>query len=168
MRSIGYVPQTLALFPHMTAVENVAFGIRESTRLHRRAKAQEWLSRFAVAHLAHRRPAQWSGGEQQRVAIARALATTPKLLLLDEPFSALDEETKFSIIGDLRAWLSSARLAALFVTHDVAEAFALGDNVVEIKGGAVVQQGSVATVLGARRDELLARLRGTNASPAST
>lgn len=153
-RGIGYVPQMLALFPHMTAEENVAFGMR----LQPRAKAREWLERFAVAHLADRRPAQWSGGERQRVAIARALATNPRLLLLDEPFSALDEKTKFSAIEDLKLRLRESGLTVLFVTHDVAEAFALGERVIEIEGGKISQEGSVFDVLGGRRDELIRRL----------
>ena len=153
-RGIGYVPQTLALFPHMTAEENVAFGMRSDPR----TKAREWLQRFGVAYLADRRPAQWSGGERQRVAIARALATGPRLLLLDEPFSALDENTKFSVIEDLKTWLQESALTVLFVTHDVAEAFALGERVVEIESGRILREGSVSDVLGGRRDELVRRL----------
>ncbi|HLY92016.1 MAG TPA: ATP-binding cassette domain-containing protein, partial [Candidatus Angelobacter sp.] len=103
-RRTGYVFQDLALFPHMTAAENIAFGVRESTE-NKRNRVRDILERFHVAHLAENRPDEISGGERQRVALARALVIQPQLLLLDEPFSALDDELKLAIIADLKRWL---------------------------------------------------------------
>jgi ABC-type sulfate/molybdate transport systems ATPase subunit len=173
-RGVGYVPQTLALFPNMTAEENVAFGavssfkfrvLRSGTQTNKsqgrysgREAAEHWLRRFGVAHRAKAMPRDLSGGERQRVAIARALASGPRLLLLDEPFSALDENTKFAVIQDLKTWLRESVLTVLFVTHDVAEAFALGERVIEIEDGKILQEGSVPEVLGGRRDDLIRRL----------
>lgn len=154
-RRIGYVAQSLALFPHLTARQNAAFGIRSGDK---NGVAGEWLQRFGVAHLAERRPADWSGGERQRVAIARALASGPRLLLLDEPFSALDEQTKFAIVSDLKSWLRESGLPALFVTHDVGEAFALGDRLIEIEKGKIIRQGTITEILADRRDEMVRRL----------
>ncbi|MEO8725269.1 MAG: ATP-binding cassette domain-containing protein [Acidobacteriaceae bacterium] len=158
-RRIGYVAQALGLFPHMSAFDNAAFGVPPGTnREQRKSSANEWLRRFGVVHLAERRPGDWSGGERQRVAIARALASAPRLLLLDEPFSALDEQTKFGIILDLKKWLREAGLPVLFVTHDVAEAFALGDRLIEIDRGKIMREGGITEILGERRDDMVRRL----------
>lgn len=136
-RRIGYVFQDLALFPHMSAAENVGFGIRgngdEKTRL-----VRDILERFHIAHLAANRPAEISGGERQRVALARALVTRPRLLLLDEPFSALDDELKLAIIADLRRWLEENQIPVLLVTHDRQEAEMMGDRALLLKEGRVV------------------------------
>ncbi len=158
-RRIGYVQQSLALFPHLTALENVVFGMREPRR-ERAALAAAWLERVGVSARARARPAQLSGGERQRVAIARALATGPRLLLLDEPFSALDAKTKFALTDDLRDWIPP-QIPVLFVTHDLTEAFALGDRVVEIAAGRIVAQGTPDAVVGDGRDRLIARLQRT-------
>jgi molybdate transport system ATP-binding protein len=159
-RGIGYVPQTLALFPHMTAAENVAFGMLKAVSSFkvRASKAGEWLERVGVAHRAHAKPHELSGGERQRVAIARALATGPRLLLLDEPFSALDDTTKFRLLDDFKQLLAEAAVPVLFVTHDVVEAVTLGMRAIEMSDGRVVRSGDAEEVLGARREELLRRL----------
>ena len=136
-RRVGYVFQDLALFPHMTAAENIGFGIR-SNGDERARMVRDILERFHIAHVASHRPDEISGGERQRVALARALVTRPRLLLLDEPFSALDDELKLAIIGDLKQWLEQNSIPVLFVTHDRSEAEVLGERVVRLKDGSVV------------------------------
>ena len=136
-RRIGYVFQDLALFPHMTAAENIAFGIRENGN--RRAElVRDMLERFSIAHVAEHRPGEISGGERQRVALARALVTEPRLLLLDEPFSALDDPLKLEIIADLKLWLEQHRIPVLFITHDRTEAGALGERTLLMKDGRMI------------------------------
>jgi molybdate transport system ATP-binding protein len=136
-RRIGYVFQDLALFPHMTAAENIAFGIRENGN--RRADlVRDMLERFSIAHVAEHRPGEISGGERQRVALARALVTEPRLLLLDEPFSALDDPLKLEIIADLKQWLDAHRIPVLFVTHDRTEADVLGERTLLMKDGSMI------------------------------
>jgi molybdate transport system ATP-binding protein len=140
-RRVGYVFQDLALFPHMTAAENVAFGIRSNGNSDARTRlVRDILERFHIAHLAGNRPGEISGGERQRVALARALVTNPRLLLLDEPFSALDDELKLAIIGDLKQWLAQNSIPVLLVTHDRSEAGLLGERMLLMKDGSVVTQ----------------------------
>jgi len=136
-RRIGYVFQDLALFPHMSAAENVAFGIRENGD-RKQNLVRDILERFHIAHLASHRPDEISGGERQRVALARALVTNPRLLLLDEPFSALDDELKMSIIADLQRWLESNKIPVLLVTHDREEARMMGGRMLLMKEGRVI------------------------------
>jgi molybdate transport system ATP-binding protein len=135
-RRIGYVFQELALFPHMTAAENVGFGIRNNGD-EKRELVRDMLERFHIAHLAANHPDKISGGERQRVALARALVTQPHLLLLDEPFSALDDELKLAIIGDLKQWLAQNKIPVLLVTHDRSEAQMLGGRMLLMKEGSV-------------------------------
>ncbi len=142
-RRIGYVFQDLALFPHMTAAENVAFGIRVNGN-QRAEMVRDVLERFSISHVASHRPGEISGGERQRVALARALVTQPRLLLLDEPFSALDDALKLEIIADLRQWLEQHPIPVLFVTHDRSEAAALGDRMLVLNEGRIVRQDSLA------------------------
>ena len=133
-RRIGYVFQDLALFPHMTAAENVGFGIRVNGS-RREEMVRDVLERFSIVHVAAHRPGEISGGERQRVALARALVTQPRLLLLDEPFSALDDALKLEIIADLKQWLEQHRIPVLFVTHDRSEAGALGERMLVLQEG---------------------------------
>lgn len=142
LRRVGYVFQDLALFPHMSVARNVGFGVRvNGTEKPRVVKSA--LEKFRIARLAHHRPAEISGGERQRVALARALVTQPRLLLLDEPFSALDDELKHGIIADLKRWLADNPVPVLFVTHDREEARALGDRVLLLKDGRIAGEGDV-------------------------
>jgi len=157
-RRLGYVFQSLALFPHMTVQENVEFGIRDDPASERRYKAIAMLDSMRIAHRASARPERISGGERQRVAIARALAPQPRVLLLDEPFTALDYETKSHILTDLRIWISRHALPVLFVTHAVEEVFALADRVVIIEAGKIVVEGKPVDILGKQRDRLIADL----------
>ena len=136
-RRVGYVFQELALFPHMSAAQNIAFGIRAPGD-ERMSGVRDVLERFHIAHVAASRPDEISGGERQRVALARALVTRPRLLLLDEPFSALDDELKLSIIGDLKQWLADNSIPVLLVTHDRSEASLLGERMLRLKEGGVI------------------------------
>lgn len=143
-RRVAYVFQSLALFPHLTGIGNVAYGIsREHERGERRARARELLERFGVGHLADRRPRTYSGGEAQRVALARAMAISPRVMLLDEPFSALDREIRHKLWSEVRDLIDELGVPALCVTHDRDEARALGDRVVRLTRGQVTETGGV-------------------------
>ena len=143
-RRVAIVFQSLALFPHMTALENVTYGIQRTLdRPARAERALALLERLRVGHLAHRKPRTFSGGEAQRVALARALATRPRVILLDEPFSALDRELRVELIADLRESIRELHLPVLFVTHHREEAQALGDRLVLLAGGRVQRIGGM-------------------------
>jgi molybdate transport system ATP-binding protein len=159
-RRIGYVHQDLALFPHLTAEENVAYGLRELNASERRVRAREIMNAFRIDQVRERRPGQISGGERQRVALARALVTEPSALLLDEPLAALDRSTKSLLVGDLRKWNQNHRVPILFVTHNSEEVFALGDEVIMLEAGTIVAQGRPHEVMRAPRIETIARLSG--------
>jgi molybdate transport system ATP-binding protein len=141
-RRVGYVFQHLALFPHMTAAENIAFGVA-GNGARRETLVYDILERFRVTHVAGHRPGEISGGERQRVALARALVTRPRILLLDEPFSALDDALKRDIIADLKQWLSRFSIPVLFVTHDREEAAALGQRMLLLNEGRITGQESI-------------------------
>lgn len=159
-RRIGYVLQDLALFPHLTAEENVEYGLQNLDAADRRTRSREMLKAFRIEHLRERRPAQISGGERQRVALARALVTEPRVLLLDEPLVALDRPTRSLIIADLRRWNQNYRIPILFVTHSIEEVFALGAEVIVLDAGKIVAQGQPEDVMLAPQLETVARLAG--------
>ena len=159
-RRIGYVLQDLALFPHMTAEQNVEYGLRQLDTAERRTRSRATLQAFRIDHLRDRRPAQISGGERQRVALARALVTEPRALLLDEPLAALDRPTKSQILADLCQWNQHYRVPILFVTHSREEVFALGQEVIVLDAGKIVAQGQPRDVLQAPRLETVAQLSG--------
>ncbi len=143
-RRVAYVFQSLALFPHMTAEENVSYGIaRTIPKAERRATALDMLARMRVGHLADRKPRTFSGGEAQRVALARAFAMKPKVLLLDEPFSALDAGVKLELLAEVGEWLARERIPTILVTHHAEEASALGDQVVMLEKGRVVREAAI-------------------------
>jgi molybdate transport system ATP-binding protein len=148
-RRCGYLFQDHALFGHLTALENVAYGIGDVARGERRERARKLLARFGVEALADARPARLSGGERQRVALARALARRPHALLLDEPLSALDPRGRARAGRELAALLRDANVPVLLVTHDFTEAATLADRIAVIDHGRVVQVGE-ATMLAAR------------------
>jgi len=142
-RHVAFVFQSLGLFPHMTGLENVAFGIdRALSKQARRARARESLARFRASHLADRRPRTFSGGEGQRVALARAFAMAPRVMLLDEPFSALEQSLRAEFAPDLKAFASELGIPVVHVTHDLAEAIALGDRAMRMQRGRVVAVGA--------------------------
>jgi molybdate transport system ATP-binding protein len=152
-RGIAYVFQSLALFPHMTALANVEYGLpRRIPKSERRRRAAEMLARMKVSHLEKRRPSTFSGGEAQRVALARAFAPAPRLVLLDEPFSAMDRELRRDFVADVRAWVAEARVPVIHVTHHRNEARALADHVALMEGGRIRAVGGVDELLPASRD----------------
>ncbi len=159
-RNIGYVHQDLALFPHLTAEQNIGYGLRSLGAQERTRRVREITAAFHIEHVRERRPSQISGGERQRVALARALVTQPRALLLDEPLAALDRPTKSSLVGDLRRWNQQHRVPILFVTHSGEEVFALGDEVIILEAGRIVVQGQPHEVMSAPRLETVAHLAG--------
>jgi molybdate transport system ATP-binding protein len=147
-RGIAFVFQSLALFPHMTALKNVEYGLpRSMPRDERRARAVAMLTRMKVSHLAERKPSTYSGGEAQRVALARAFAPAPRLVLLDEPFSAMDRRLRADFVSDVRAWVAEARVPLVHVTHHRNEARALADRVAIFDGGRIQAVGSADELL---------------------
>jgi molybdate transport system ATP-binding protein len=140
-RRLAYVFQGLALFPHMSALHNVAYGMRETPRAERASKAKALLERVGVGALAGRRPRTFSGGEAQRVALARALACSPKLMLLDEPFSALDRGLRAQLVALVKDLAAELAVPVVHVTHSVAEARQLADHVIQLDAGRVVAEG---------------------------
>jgi molybdate transport system ATP-binding protein len=159
-RRCGYVFQDYALFEHLSAWENVAYGLRRVPRRERRRRAEELLERFGMAPHADARPRTLSGGERQRVALARALAREPRVLLLDEPLSALDARTRAGAARELAAVLRDAEVPAILVTHDFAEAAALGDHVAVVDGGRVVQRGTPGELAAAPASAFVADFTG--------
>jgi molybdate transport system ATP-binding protein len=131
----------------MSALHNVAYALYELPRAERVTKAQALLERVGVGHLAARRPSTFSGGEAQRVALARALARSPRLVLLDEPFSALDRELRGQLVGLVRELVVELGVPMVHVTHSIAEARQLADRVVRLDKGKVVAHGTAAEVL---------------------
>lgn len=144
-RGFGYVPQHCALFPHMTSAQNVIFALacdrRRSTSRQRRARALDLLGELGVGHVANRLPGTLSGGEAQRVALARALAVEPRVLLLDEPFAALDTDVRHSMREFLHQQLSRLGRPTIIVTHEVADAVALAPRIAVMERGRIVQVG---------------------------
>ncbi|MDP9267030.1 MAG: ATP-binding cassette domain-containing protein [Acidobacteriota bacterium] len=138
-RRAGYVVQDLALFPHLTAEQNVAYGLDAMgdglPRAERRQRVAAMLASFGIAELARQRPEEISGGQRQRVALARALVTEPRVLLLDEPLSGLDDATKGKIVADLRAWNERRSIPVLYVTHDRDEVAAIGGRLLPLQDG---------------------------------
>ena len=143
-RETGFIFQDYALFPHLTVEQNLAFALRP-LRLavaQQRQRIQEMLSMVSLDSLAQRNPHELSGGQQQRVAIARALVCRPQLLLLDEPFSNIDAQVRWTLIREIRTLLKSLNMAAVFVTHSKEEAFAFADRLALLEKGRVVQIGT--------------------------
>lgn len=145
-RGVGFLFQDYALFPHLTVRENIAYGLSRVPPEIRRQRVGEILQAFDLHGLEERLPRQISGGQQQRVALARALVCQPKLLLLDEPLSALDQNTREEIRRELRKLLSGYAIPVVIVTHDRTEAIALADQVLVLDRGGMRQSGPVAEV----------------------
>jgi len=143
-RGIGYVFQQYALFPHMTALQNVMYPLRRDPR--RETRARELLERVHLGAAAARYPLELSGGQQQRVALARALAAGPRLLLLDEPFSALDAAVRELLQRDIAELQAELGLVVVYVTHRLEDAFALGHRIAVLRDGHVEQVGPIEDV----------------------
>jgi molybdate transport system ATP-binding protein len=163
-REVGYLSQDYALFPHLSVFNNIAFGLRAQhfgdARIKRQVDAM--LFRFDLEEMATRRPHQLSGGQQQRVALARALVLEPKLLLLDEPLSALDLKTRRSVRSGLRHTLASLPSATLYVTHNPMEAIVFGDRIAVLESGRVTQNGVPDDLLRHPRSAYVAEFMGVN------
>ncbi len=138
-RRVGLVFQDHALFPHLSVARNIAFGLNRLDRAERRARVREVLDLVRLGDLAGRYPHELSGGEQQRVALARALAPRPAVVLLDEPFSSLDESLRAKVRADTVGVLRETKTTAIFVTHDQNEALLVGDRVVVMRDGLIEQ-----------------------------
>jgi molybdate transport system ATP-binding protein len=161
-RRVGLLFQEHALFPHLRVLGNVAYGLSGLPRPAREARVREVAALVGLGpELLARRPTALSGGQRQRVALARALAPSPRLLLLDEPLSALDAPSREELRGELRRAIRAAGVPAVVVTHDRVEALALGDRVAVMAGGEIRQLGPVGEVFSAPRDEAVARIVGT-------
>jgi len=163
-RSIGYAFQGVGLFPHLTVAENVAVPLRlagwSRERIH--ARVDELLALLELdGSLLARFPAELSGGQQQRVGVARALAASPRVILLDEPFGALDPLTRDRLQGSFDALRRRLGLTAVFVTHDVAEALVLADRIGVMRAGRLIQLGTPAEMARQPADEDVARLLDT-------
>ncbi|WP_432246937.1 ABC transporter ATP-binding protein [Streptomyces sanyensis] len=159
-RRIGIVPQEGALFPHLSVARNVAFGLSGRDRAARRARTEEMLELVGLGGYGDRMPHELSGGQQQRIALARALAPQPELVLLDEPFNALDSGLRTGVRSDVRAALRATGATALLVTHDQQEALSTADLVAVVRDGRVAQCGTPQEVYGRPVDPWTARFVG--------
>ncbi len=136
-RRIGYVFQDYALFPHMTVKNNILFGVK-SKGISDTGYCESLMGMLGIKHLEGRYPPQISGGEKQRVALARAMAVKPELLLLDEPFSALDSETKQKVYNEFLGFKNKCDIDIILITHQAEEAKLLGDRFIQLKDGIVI------------------------------
>lgn len=136
-RRVGFVFQDYALFPHLTAEKNIAYGVKNVEN--KSEKAREMLALFHLEHLRNRLPAEMSGGEQQRTALARALASEPQIVLLDEPLSAVDVETRTKLLDEIELAQERARIPFIYVTHNEAEATRLGRRHITLQKGRVLR-----------------------------
>lgn len=154
-RHVGLVMQNPSVFPHLTAAGNVAFALKGMEKSARTDKVFRLLQRVEAEPLANRWPRELSGGQLQRVAIARTLAAEPSILLLDEPFAALDAKSRQQLSDNVQTWAREHNVSMLTVTHNLEEAFAAGDEVLAMKDGRISAQGKPHEVLAAERDRLL-------------
>ncbi len=129
LRNIGIIFQDLALFPHLTVSQNIIFGISGTSEKNKIIRSKELQDILGIQDISEKFPHQISGGQQQRVAIARAIAPKPEMLLLDEPFSAIDEELREQLVKDVKSLLKNERITTILITHNVKEAFGISDKV---------------------------------------
>ena len=162
-RNVGMVFQSYALFPNMSVAENIGYGlrVRKTARKNAKHKIDELLSLVQLEGLGERRVDQLSGGQRQRVALARALAVHPRALLLDEPLTALDAKLREQLRADIDRLLRSLAITAVYVTHDQAEAMALGDRVAVMQAGQIVQIGTPREIYYRPRTTFVAEFIGT-------
>ena len=157
-RSTALVTQQPALFPNLSIRENLSYGLAHLDRQQCAARVDEMIDLVGARHLGGRRPQDLSGGEAQRVALARALAPGPQLLLLDEPFSALDGSASDALLDRLRRWVVENRVQTILATHDVTDAFVTGAEVALLREGRLAALGPAAEVLSQERERLMHRL----------
>jgi molybdate transport system ATP-binding protein len=157
---VGYLAQAYGLFPHLSVAENLGYGLRALSTGQRAARVAELLDLLDLGSLAARRPDALSGGQQQRVALGRALARQPRLLLLDEPLSALDRPSQLRLRKELRDLIRRLDLPTVLVTHDRAEALQLGDRLVVMDQGRVCQSGDIQQVFDRPTDPAVAAILG--------
>jgi molybdate transport system ATP-binding protein len=157
-RNAGYVVQDLALFPHLSVAENIAFPLAKWSKADTQSRVRELVSMLGLEGLEGRRPGQISGGQQQRVALGRALAARPRLLLLDEPFTALDAAIRNSLRREVAGLRRQLGLFALFVTHDLQEAYGLADTIAVYDQGEVLQYGTRTEIFRHPRSVRVAQL----------
>jgi len=159
-RSIGYLPQDYGLFPHMNVLENVSYGlwIRGVPKRDRDAIAREMLDLVDLRGYEDRRVTELSGGQRQRVGLARALATRPRLLLLDEPLSNIDQVTKFEVVSMLKELFKKLDVPVLLVTHNRDDALFLAERLVIMIEGRIVQEGLVSEIIRSPKSEFIKRL----------
>lgn len=165
-RNIGYVFQNYALFPHLTVRDNVAYGLTGLTRDEQDKRVNETLAFLEIKRLADSKPPLLSGGEQQRVALARALVTKPKVLLLDEPLSALDVSTRSRVRMELKELLKKLSIPTIIVTHDFEDARVLADKVAVMDQGIIIQSGTQEEIARYPASPFVAQFTGTNLLPA--
>lgn len=158
-RQIGMVRQDLALFPHLTAAQNIAYGLH-GARAAQAQRVRELLTMVQLENFGARKPAELSGGQQQRVALARALAIEPALLLLDEPFSALDAQTRVELRQEVKVLQQRLQTSMLFVTHDLGEAALLADQMAVLDNGRVLQFATPHEILRAPKNSRVAQIVG--------
>jgi molybdate transport system ATP-binding protein len=159
-RNCGYVFQNYALFPHMSLRKNLQFAVERRPRLDRHRRVNEMLERFRLTDVAGRRPHEVSGGQKQRCSIARALIGAPRILLLDEPARGLDPPLRTELYAALREVRADFGVPVLLVTHDLEEAFEIGDSMMIVREGRIVQTGSPRSILDQPANADVARLLG--------
>ncbi|MGB0893898.1 MAG: ABC transporter ATP-binding protein [Parashewanella sp.] len=159
-RKIGYVPQHFGLFEHQTALENICSGLSHLAKQDRIQQAEHWLNLVGLQQQCNLKPKQLSGGQRQRVALARALAREPDVLLLDEPFSAVDSQTRESLHLELLKLKGSINCPVLMVTHNAHEAMMLAQKVIIFEHGKILQQGVTAEVQQSPNSDKVAKLLG--------
>ena len=159
-RRIGYVFQNYALLPHLSVAQNIAFGLHRLPRQERAGRVEKVVAAMRLEGLEYHRPSELSGGQQQRVAVARALVTEPDLLLLDEPFSALDSPIRSRLHGELLRLLQGLSITAVLVTHNLAEAYTLSEKMLVYDAGRVLQVGPRDEVLRRPASRTVARFTG--------
>lgn len=157
-RQVALVAQQPALFPHLSVRANVGFGLVSLDATNRDARIAEMLALVDGTHLAHRSPRDLSGGEAQRIALARSLAPLPRLLLLDEPFSALDGKASDALLTRLQVWSDQHQIQTVMATHDATDAFATNSEVALLQEGRLAALGPAPDVLASERDRIVSRL----------
>ena len=157
-RNIGFVFQNIALFPHLTVYDNIAFGleVRRWEKKEIDERVHELLHLLRLDGLEYRYPRELSGGQQQRVGLARALAPQPNVLLLDEPLSSLDANLRESLKFEIQRIQRETKVTAIYVTHDLAEAFSIGDKIIIINKGRIIQEGSPIDIYFNPKDRFVA------------